>query len=130
MPKSGRFASLALSCVQAAHALQASARPAADESAADATEVTSLAALPVAVREQLAADLGDISDRGGPFNPGCIMKAGVPSQRFVRARVGKDVARVEVEQGGIAHYVKTLEFRAVAGSWKLVRRDSDSLPIR
>lgn len=130
MRKSSRLASLVFSCVLAAQALPASAQQAAVQNAGESTEVTSLADLPAPVRDQLVAGQGDISDRGGPFNPGCIMKAGVPSKRFVRALVGKDVAMVDVEQGGRAHYVQTLEFREAGGSWKLVRRENGSLPPR
>jgi hypothetical protein len=130
MPKPNRIASFVVACVLAAAALPASAQHSAAENAQESTEVTSLAGLPAPVREQLAADPGAMSDRGGPFNPGCVMTAGVPSRRFVRALVGQGVARVDVEQGGIAHYVETLEFREAGGSWKLVRRENGSLPPR
>jgi hypothetical protein len=130
MPNPRRFASFAVVCLLSAAALPAWPQQAPDQGVSEPTEVTSLAGLPAPVREQLAAGPGDMSDRGGPFNPGCVMTAGVPSRRFVRALVGKGVARVDVEQGGIAHYVETLEFREAGGSWKLVGRENGSLPPR
>jgi hypothetical protein len=37
----------------------------------------------------------------------------------VRVFARGDQAVVNVEQGGIAHYVRTLEFRRADGGWKL-----------
>jgi hypothetical protein len=83
-------------------------------------QVLSLAELPAELRVQvLASSSGEMSDRGGPFNPTCIVQAGVPNARFVSAVLRGDQAVVNVEQGGIAHYVKTLEFRRADGDWKL-----------
>jgi hypothetical protein len=128
MLRSASFGSLFIACALTFVALPASAQQPPSASAQLPTEVMSLAGLPAPVRQQLAADPGEISDRDGPFNPGCVMTAGVPSKRFVRALVGKGVARVDVEQGGIAHYVETLEFREAGGNWKLVRRENAALP--
>jgi hypothetical protein len=103
---------LGLSPMLAAHAAQA---PEAQE-----RQVQSLAELPAELRAQvLASASGEMSDRGGPFNPGCVMQAGVPSARFVSAVLRGDVAVVSVEHGGVAHYVKTLEFKRANGGWKL-----------
>jgi hypothetical protein len=83
-------------------------------------EVLSLAALPAALRAQvLALASGEMSDRDGPFNPGCVVRPGVPGTRFVSAVLRGDDAVVKVEQGGIAHYVKTLQFKHVDGNWAL-----------
>lgn len=76
-------------------------------------EITSLAALPADIR----AALGEISDRGGPFAPGCVSTHGEPHSRFSSARLGADTAQVTVERGGIAHFYDTLEFRKVDGRW-------------
>jgi hypothetical protein len=83
-------------------------------------QVQSLAGLPAELRAQvLASASGEMSDRGGPFNPGCVVQAGVPNARFVSAVLRGDQAVVKVEQGGIAHYVRTLEFQRADGGWKL-----------
>ena len=76
-------------------------------------EIVSLKALPADIR----AALGDISDRGGPFAPGCVSTHGEPHSRFSSARLGADSAQVTVERGGIAHFYDTLEFRKVDGRW-------------
>jgi hypothetical protein len=82
-------------------------------------QVLSLAALPAALRAQvLASAAGEMSDRDGPFNPGCVAKPGVPGTRFVSAVLRGDGAVVKVDQGGIAHYVKTLQFKHVDGNWE------------
>jgi hypothetical protein len=83
-------------------------------------QVDSLAALPAQLRAQvIETAAGEISDRGGPCNPGCVAKAGVPSTRFVSATLRDDDAVVTVEQGGIASFVRTIEFKRVGGIWKL-----------
>lgn len=123
-----RFALFAVVCLLSAAALPAWPQQAPAESVQESTEVMSLAALPAPVREQLTDELGAMSDRGGPFNPGCVMTAGVPSRRFVRALVGHGVARVDVERGGIAHYVETLEFRQADGGWTLIRSENRTAP--
>jgi hypothetical protein len=76
-------------------------------------EVTSLATLPTDIR----AALGEISDRGGPFAPGCVSTHGEPHSRFSSARLGADTAQVTVERGGIAHFYDKLEFKKVDGHW-------------
>lgn len=63
----------------------------------DAAEVTSLSALPAAIREHLATQFGDVSDRSGPFNPGCVVLKDVPRHRFVRGSLANDHAVVAVE---------------------------------
>lgn len=83
-------------------------------------QVLSLAELPAELRVQvLGAASGEMSDRGGPFNPGCVVQAGVPNARFVSAALRGGQAVVKVEQGGIVHYVRTLEFKREDGGWRL-----------
>lgn len=128
MSNPSRIASIAVVCAMAAFALSAAAQQAPGGSAPESSLVTSLAALPAAVRDLISSDLGEISDSGGPFNAGCVMQAGVPSARFMHAKLGQDVATVAVERGGIAHYVETLEFQQANGSWKLVRTANGEIP--
>ena len=85
----------------------------APQPAAPMTEISSLAALPAEIR----ASLGEMSDRGGPFAPGCVSLHGEPHSRFRAARLGADTAEVTVERGGIAHFYDTLAFRKVDGHW-------------
>jgi len=93
-------------------------------------EVTSLARLPAQIRADLGAGEKDaISDRGGPFNPGCIMVAGKPSQRFMLAALGADTAVVAIEHGGIAHGASSREYRRVNGKWTLVSKGSPGLNL-
>lgn len=94
----------------------------APQPAAPMTEITSLAALPAEIR----ASLGELSDRGGPFAPGCVSLHGEPHSRFRTARLGADTAQVTVERGGIAHFDDTLEFRKVGGHWLAQRRPDKS----
>ncbi|WP_036173011.1 hypothetical protein [Massilia sp. 9096] len=72
-----------------------------------------MTALPAEIR----AALGEMSDRGGPFAPGCVSLHGEPHSRFAGARVGADTAQVRIERGGIAHFVDTRNFRKVDGHW-------------
>ena len=81
--------------------------------AAQPAEIVSLKELPADIR----AALGEISDRGGPFAPGCVSTHGEPHSRFWNARLGADTAQVTVERGGIAHFYDTLEFKKVGGHW-------------
>lgn len=85
----------------------------AQQATPQAVEVTSIKALPAEIR----AALGTMSDRGGPFAPGCVSAHGEPHSRFSEARVGVGAATVTVERGGIAHYVEQLAFRQVDGHW-------------
>jgi hypothetical protein len=91
---------------------QPAARPPA-QSPAQSGEIASLAGLPAEIR----ASLGELSDRGGPFAPGCVSLHGEPHSRFHTARLGPDTAQVTVERGGIAHFYDTLAFRKVDGHW-------------
>lgn len=98
--------------------------------AAPMAEVTSLAGLPAQIRADLGADdKTAMSDRGGPFNPGCIMVAGEPSQRFMLAAVGADTAVVAVEYGGIAHGATSHEYRHANGKWTLVSHGAPGLHL-
>lgn len=92
-------------------------------------EAHTMADLPDEIRDHLrSAHRGDISDRGGPFSPGCVVVPGKPMSRFAGARVGKDLALVSVERGGIAHYVDVLEYRQVGGHWQPPQRRRDLPP--
>jgi hypothetical protein len=106
-----RLLAACLACALAGPAVsfaQQSPKPAAQPA-----EIVSLKALPADIR----AVLGDISDRGGRFAPGCVSMHGEPHSRFRSARLGADTAQVTVERGGIAHFYDTLEFRKVDGRW-------------
>ena len=78
------------------------------------SEVASLAELPSDIRLVIGPD---VSDRGGPFAPGCVASKGEPHSRFASARMHADTAQVTIERGGIAHYFDTLDFRRVDGRW-------------
>lgn len=77
-------------------------------------ELASLAELPSDIRLVIGPD---VSDRGGPFAPGCVAANGEPHSRFAGARMHADTAQVTIERGGIAHYFDTLDFRRVEGRW-------------
>lgn len=125
MLRLNRLLSLVLACTLGAAAALAWA--AEVPKGRDAAEVTSLSALPAAIREHLAAQFGDVSDRGGPFNPGCVVLKDVPRHRFVRGSLADDHAIVAVEHGGIAHYVETLEFDNANGRWQAARSRNEAL---
>jgi hypothetical protein len=82
--------------------------------APQAGEVGSLAELPSDIRLVIGPD---VSDRGGPFAPGCVSAHGEPHSRFASARMSADTAQVTIERGGIAHYFDTLDFRQENGRW-------------
>lgn len=90
------------------------AASAAPASTPQAGEVASLADLPSDIRVVIGPD---VSDRGGPFAPGCVAAKGEPHSRFAGARMNADSAQVTIERGGIAHYFDTLDFRRVDGRW-------------
>ncbi|ALK95852.1 hypothetical protein AB595_23560 [Massilia sp. WF1] len=90
------------------------AASAAPASTPQAGEVASLADLPSDIRVVIGPD---VSDRGGPFAPGCVAAKGEPHSRFAGARMDADSAQVTIERGGIAHYFDTLDFRRVDGRW-------------
>ena len=101
------------------HSSALAARPAVP--LARMAEVTSLAGLPAQIRADLGVGETDaISDRGGPFNPGCVMVSGRPNQRFMLAALGADRAVVATEQGGIFHGAISREYRYANGKWTLV----------
>lgn len=76
-------------------------------------DIVSMTALPAEIR----AALGEMSDRGGPFAPGCVSLHGEPHSRFARARVGAETAQVTIERGGIAHFFDKRDFKKVDGHW-------------
>jgi hypothetical protein len=81
---------------------------------AQAGNVSSLTELPYDILLVIGPD---VSDRGGPFAPGCDSVKGEPHSRFVSARMGVDTAQVTIERGGFAHYFDTLDFRQANGHW-------------
>jgi hypothetical protein len=97
---------------------------------AQMAEITRLADLPAQIR----ADLGEgekdaISDRGGPFNAGCVIVEGRPSQRFMLGALGPDKAIVAVEYGGFMHGASSREYRLADGQWKLVSSGATGLAL-
>jgi len=96
--------------------------------AASWVQVNSLSELPSGLRASLVASTG-LSDRGGPFNAGCVVQKDVPQSRFVLGARQPDVLVLAVEHGGFAHYVETLEYRQAKGEWTLARRGHGSLKV-
>jgi hypothetical protein len=92
------------------------------------TQVNSLVELPPGLRASLVAATA-LSDRGGPFNAGCVVQKDVPSSRFVLGARRPDVLVLAVERGGFAHYVETLEYRQANGEWKLAGRGKGALKV-
>ena len=93
-------------------------------------EITRLADLPEQIRADLGADEKDaISDRGGPFNAGCIMVDGTPNQRFMLAVLGADRAIVAVEYGGFMHGASSREYRLADGQWRLVSSGATAVAL-
>ena len=91
-------------------------------------QVNSLRDLPAELRATLVAATG-LSDRGGPFNAGCVVQKDVPSSRFVLGARRPDVLVLAVEHGGFAHYVETLEYRQARGEWKLAGRGHGTVKV-
>ena len=120
MPRFRNFLAFALPLV----ALAVQAAPAAQPWA----QVNSLADLPAGVRASLVAATG-LSDRGGPFNAGCVVQKDVPSSRFVLGARRPDVLVLAVEHGGFAHHVETLEYRQAAGKWTLAGRGHGTVKV-
>jgi hypothetical protein len=92
------------------------------------SQVNSLAELPPALRASLVQETG-LSDRGGPFNAGCVVQKDVPSSRFVLGARKPDVLVLAVEHGGFAHYVETREYRQSGGQWTLAGRGHGALKV-
>lgn len=75
-------------------------------------EVTSLAALPAAIRKAIQADASGndgIAERGQPFNVTDVVIGDKPMRRFITAGHAGDLWLVALEQGGIAHYVSVAQ---------------------
>lgn len=67
------------------------------------TSIYSLAGLPDALRNDLAARVGKLADRGQPYqSTDAIVLNGAPTQRFIRAVRSDHNLFVWYEQGGIA----------------------------
>jgi len=92
------------------------------------SQVNSLAELPAGLRASLVEETG-LSDRGGPFNAGCVVQKDVPSSRFVLGARRQDVLVLAVEHGGFAHYVETREYRQAKGQWVLAGRGHGALKV-
>lgn len=105
-------------------ALAVQAAPAAQPWA----QVNSLSELPASLRASLVAATG-LSDRGGPFNAGCVVQKDVPSSRFVLGARRPDVLVLAVEHGGFAHHVETLEYRQAGGQWSLAGRGHGTVKV-
>lgn len=111
-----------LGTVLSGSAPAAAAGQAPPGSGAGMHEVIALADLPAQIRSDLGVGQENtIADRGGPFNPGCVMVAGKPNQRFMLAALGAASAVVAVEYGGIAHGASSREYQLTHGDWTLVR---------
>lgn len=96
--------------------------------AASWVQINSLTQLPAGLRASLVAAT-DLSDRGGPFNAGCVVQKDVPHSRFIMGARQPDVLVLAVEHGGFAHYVETLEYRQVGGQWTLAWRGHGSVKV-
>lgn len=67
------------------------------------TSIYSLAGLPDALRSDLSARVGNLADRGQPYqSTDAIVLNGAPTQRFIRAVQSDHNLFVWYEQGGIA----------------------------
>lgn len=81
-------------------------------------EATTLTALPAPVRIMLSRSgrgFTQVSDRGGPFNPGDI--GGGPFRRFAVAAMGIDHLLVAMENGGLASNVEAWTFELGPEGW-------------
>lgn len=105
--------SLCLACFGAAAVSAQTTRTTPEAAVLQSAEIVSMKALPAEIR----AALGEMSDRGGPFAPGCVSLHGEPHSRFVGARVGLETAQVTIERGGIAHFFDKRDFKKVDGHW-------------
>jgi hypothetical protein len=86
---------------------------------ASATEVTSLSALPPALRTALAAGSprGKIADVNEPFSSTDVISDDIPDQRFRSGKLTQDCAAVLVERGA-GHYSRiTIIFRRIGDFW-------------
>jgi hypothetical protein len=75
-------------------------------------EVTSLAALPPAIRKVIGADQSGfegIAEKGHPFNSTDVIVDETPHRRFLVAGHAGDVWLVALEQGGIGYYVSVAQ---------------------
>src|SRR2546426_7611673 len=62
--------------------------------------------LPLNVRNYF----GEIADRNGRFNPGCVWREGVPGKRFLVAARNENTWRVAAEAGGFVYHWDVTEF--------------------
>lgn len=102
----------------------------APDQAAQFHQADSLAALPMAVQQQLGVGNPDdpIADRGERFSAGCMAADGVPRKRFLIGAVAAERVVVAIERGGIAHLSETYEWRRQGGHWRQSQR-SNALPF-
>ena len=93
--------------------------PLSEFAAAPVERVAGLDALPGPVRALLAAQVpGEISPKGGPFNPSDVLD-GKPERRLLDAGRTGALYFVLYEHGGIGHHVHLLLVRSDGGSAEL-----------
>jgi hypothetical protein len=81
-------------------------------------EATTMTALPAPVRIMLSRSgrgFIEVSDRGGPFNPGDV--GGGPFRRFAVAAMGISHLLVAMENGGLASNVEAWTFELGPEGW-------------
>ncbi|WP_290606970.1 hypothetical protein [Janthinobacterium sp.] len=71
---------------------------------------------------ELMRDKTALSDQGGLFSDGCVIRSGVPSRRFVIGAVSNGEAIVAIEHGGRARGIDTVAFRQEEQHWKPVEQ--------
>ena len=82
---------------------------------------SSLAGLPLEISKYLV-DKTALSDQGGLFSDGCVIRSGVPSRRFVIGAVSNGETIVAIEHGGRARGIDTVAFRQEEQHWKPVEQ--------
>lgn len=70
---------------------------------------SSLAGLPLEISKYLV-DRTALSDQGGLFNDGCVIRSDVPSRRFVIGAVSNGETIVAIEHGGRARGIDTVAY--------------------
>lgn len=83
------------------------------------TEVKSLSALPVALRNALAAGSprGKIADVGEPFNSSDVLNNDFAQQRVISGKLANDCAVIVVERGGRGYSKITIIVERNGESW-------------
>ena len=99
----------------------AGAAPEAPEAPPAWSLASSLAGLPLEISKYLV-DRTALSDQGGLFNDGCVIRSDVPSRRFVIGAVSNGETIVAIEHGGRARGIDTVAFRQEEQHWKPVEQ--------